>query len=765
MPRYFRTVIRRRAAALGVVFALKLLVLFQLRDHPLLHPNAGLDTTAYVQLALRVLAGDLGLGPRLYFVSPFYIYFLAAGLAIFDSFTAVRVIQILLGTASVACIFFTTKAWFGQRAGWFAAILAALTGLFTFYEVLILQSSIDAFFTSAALLALTLGLGVSLPAGLSTGLSTVARSAKVEARSAKVEARSAKARIERKKSSKPERTNKRRAEKWWIVAGVIFGLATLNRPNMLFGAAAVIMALAIQRLRSTKAAADGPRSFGGRIRPAALLIAGLLAGMAPAAIRNVVVARQWSFISSHGGLNFYIGNGEGATGFYRLIPGINPTIGGQEKDARRVAEAAVGRPLSDAETSDYFFGLAWNWVREHPADAAALFARKLAYVFNSAHVALPHSYPFYAHDERTMLRFYAIGPWLLIPLGLVGLVFAAPRTHRAAYLVWASFVPGYAAGVAAFFVAERYRLPLLVPLCVGAGAAIDRVVIAVTGRRTAQLAMPAIVFVALFAAVNWPLGLHDGRWEEGLRTAQRLAILQKYDEADDYVRRFEPSGPHPGATHYGVGAQLLLENQPERALHHLTKAQQLASGRPEIAYAFGQALLKTGRAREAIPHLRRGFSAGIALPLGGYDLALALQTAGDNAAAVEIIKRIGLPQDESDPEAWLRLGRLATRAQAPDLAEGYFQRAVQMRPDLAGARQQYGLNLLVRRRYDDAARELAEAVRLDPRDADSLAHLAYCELQLGQTQAAIAHMEAALAVDAQHPVANQLRAAVRHIGR
>ena len=139
---------------------------------------------------------------------------------------------------------------------------------------------------------------------------------------------------------------------------------------------------------------------------------------------------------------------------------------------------------------------------------------------------------------------------------------------------------------------------------------------------------------------------------------------------------------------------------------------ELGSGRPEMAYALGQALLKTGHARDAVPHLQRGFDAGIELPLGGYDLALALHTVGDDAGAVHVIKRIGLPHDEGDPEAWLRLGRLAVRAKAPDVAQGYFQRAVEMRPDMAGARQQYGLNLLVLRRYDDAARQLAEAVRL-----------------------------------------------------
>ena len=122
------------------MFGLKLLAVLQLRDHPLLQPDAGLDTTAYVDLARQVLAGHIGLGPGLYFVSPFYIYFLASALAVFHSFTAVRVLQVSLGTLSVAGIFLMTRAWFDRRAARAAAALAALTGLFTFYEAIIPQA-------------------------------------------------------------------------------------------------------------------------------------------------------------------------------------------------------------------------------------------------------------------------------------------------------------------------------------------------------------------------------------------------------------------------------------------------------------------------------------------------------------------------------------------------------------------------------------------------------------------------------------------------
>jgi tetratricopeptide (TPR) repeat protein len=713
------------AAILGGVFALKLVVVLQLQHHPLLQPDAGLDTTAYVTLASKVLGGNPGLGPGLYFVSPLYIYFLAAVLAIFDSFLAVRVVQIVLGTLAVGAIFLMAREWVNERAAWLATGLAAFTGLFTFYETLILQASIDAFLTSAGLLSLTWGLR---PA-------PVCRPAA--------------------KRSPPGRTGAPSGG-WFLAAGAIFGVQTLNRPNVLLAVAGMAALLLATR----------------RVRPAALIAAGLLAGMAPVAIRNVTVADQWSFVSSHGGLNFYIGNSDTATGFYRPIPGIRPTIEGQETDARRVAERATGRSLTDAEVSDYFVGLGVSWVQAHPGAAIALFAKKFAYVFSAQHIALPHSYPFYAHDSSTILRFLAVGPWLLVPLGVIGLLApvmpggppAAPnaagrsgaRVHqRGGYLIWASFVPFYAAAVAVFFVAERYRLPLLVPLSVAAGAAIEFVVSAVAARRFTALALPAAAFIALAVLTNWPTGLNDGRWEEGLRLVQRLVILGRYDEADVWARRIRFREPRPGATDYGVGAQLLVANQPEKAVPHLRAALAADPAQPHVEYALGRALLQSDAAGEAVPHLKRGFDAGIELPMGGYDLPVALQAVGDSAGAAQVIRRIR-PGDQEDVEAWLRLGRLAAQARAPEVAEQFFQHAVQMEPDRAPVRQQHGLNLVVLGRYEDAARELAAAVRLDGRDADSLAHLAFCEFNLGRFSDALAHARAALALDPANQLAAQL---------
>ena len=617
-----------------VVLVLKVLVVWQLKDQPLLHPDAGLDTTAYANLARRAAAGDIWLGPGLYFVAPLYIYFLAGALWLFESVTAARVLQVLLGTVSVGLIFLTTRRWYGERAAWISAILAALTGLFTFYESLILQASLDAVLTA---------LGIWLVA----------------------------------------RGNA-------VAPGLVFALATLNRPNMIFGAGTIILAAFLLKQR----------------RRAVMIAAGLLIGLVPSLARNVIVAGEWSLVSSHGGLNFYIGNNERATGFYHHVPGIRPLIEGQQEDARVVASKALGREVTDAEASAYFRDLSLSWIARHPLQAAGLFARKIYFTFHGQHVALPHSYPFFAFEMGTALQFLIVGPWLLVPLGLAGLalpIFFPVEFSRLAgtenstgknFLVWLAFVPGYAIGVALFFVAERYRMPLLVPLAIGAGGFIDFVWRRIAAHRASSLLAPLATVAVLAIAVNWPMRLNDGRWDDGLRTAQRLVITGHYDEADAWVERLERTAARPGAAHHGVGLQLVAQDQSERALKHLTRS------------------------------LERGYAAN------------------------------------DDVEMWLRLGRLSARTQSAAAAEPFFRRAVAIKPDQASARQQYGLNLLLLGRLDDARRELAEADRLEPGNADTLAHLAYCDVKLGRVDEARRHVRAALASAPDHQLARQLAAAL-----
>lgn len=612
---------------LAAVFAVKLIVALQLDTHPLLQPDAGLDTTAYVELAKRVAAGDLALGPGLYYVSPLYIYFLAVIYAVTKSFTAARIVQVALGTIAVALVFFKARDWAGRRAAWIAAVLAGACGVFTYYEALLLQSSLDVFLTSLALWLLW--------------------------------------------GANPTRA---------LLSGLTFGVASLNRPNMLLAAIAIVVVLLVLR----------------RLQIAALLLAGVIAGLAPVTIRNVVVADQFALVSSHGGINFYIGNAEGATGYFHAIPGMRSTIEG----------LAVG------ESSDYS-RRAWTWIRSHPLDWLRLLAWKSYAVLNTAHVSTPFSYTFYAYDAGTLLKALVIGPWLIVPLGLFGLLRRRPD------LVFLTFVAAYAASIVIFFITERYKLPLFVALAIASGAGAEALLADLKARRL----WPLAAFVVLFAAANWPLALDDGRAEERTHMAEILVAQEKYGEAERWAR--------------------LALTTPRNAFI------------PRAEYALGRALLGAGRPAEAVVPLRNAIEHGVDVPLAGYDLAVALQQTGDLAGAARALRSVR-PPPESDVSVWLQLARRAAEINAPGVAERFLERAIAVAPDNAAAHHMRAINLLVLGRLEEAARGFERSIELQPGNADALALLALCEQRLGRALEARKHAEAAIAIAPQHAIARQV---------
>lgn len=541
---------RRLAAALAAVFATKLAVLLQLGGHPLLQPSAagGLDSQFYLQLAQRVASGDLLLGPGLYFVSPLYIYFLAALIKFGGgSLFVVKVAQIALGTAGCGLLWITAREWFSERAAWIALGFAALTGAFTFYEILVLQAALDPFLTAADLVLFTLAL-------------------------------------------------RRGGWGWAVLAGIAWGVHVLNRPNTLV----VSLGLCGLLLLSSR-----------HRRLVPLLAAGLLVALLPVSLRNAIAAGTFSPVPSHGGLNLYIGNNPRADGTYHAVPGVTPNIGGQADDARRVAEQGEGRPLSDEEVSSYFTRRALAWWREDPVAAATLLLKKVAYTVNRGWLTLNYSYPFY-RDQSSVLRVLMIGPWVLVPLGFLGLWAhrLGGRPVPPGFALWSAFVPLTILSVALFFVASRYRVPLLVVSGVTAGGALDALLNALRGRRV-PLAAVIVCLIPMGLLAGWNFHLDDSRAEEETRMAVWLAANGRSGEAEAHLAHVEGSRL-AGVAHFRVGQTLERAGDLAGAVRHYTRATEIDPGeaapRQALARAAGQlgiTLAQQGRDAEALPLLEQ----------------------------------------------------------------------------------------------------------------------------------------------------------------
>jgi len=665
----------------GLALLLRLIVLAQLGSHPLLQPRGVLDDAVYVKLASRVAGGDLLLRPDAYYLAPLYTYFLGLIFALTGgSIGAARFIQVVLGAATAGLIGMAAAAWWGRRAGIIAAVLTALTGLFAFNEILILQSSIDPFLTALALLALV-------------------------------------------------RAVRRESVPAFLVAGLALGALSLNRPNTLPVIAVVGLAWLLVR-----------RSRAGITQVAALGLGAILC-LAPFTVRNRIVSDEWVLVTSHGGLNFYIGNHAGADGTWRAVPGVRRSIDGQREDVAKVASQALGRPVSASEASTYFYDRSWAWMRSHPADYARLLARKIALTFTATDVALNYSYTYFARDEPTLLMLLVIGPWLIIPLGLFGLWVGLPREQRGPYLAWATFVPVYALTVAAFFVSSRYRLPLLVPLLAASGATVEwlwrhRPPAAAPRRMAATLA----VLLVLFVAVNWPMQADNGRMFEREERIVRMILDGQVDEARQLLADTEPRHPNKGELYYRVAAAFMDRGQPAEAAEYFGRALALNPKEPWIHFNLAQALLGTGRFSEAMPHFEVARAAAIEPVSVAYGLARAYAGTGQRDQADAILTSLA-GAGVIDAATLLKMGMTAIELQDGPLAERFFREAVDRAPQLATAREHLGVVLGMQGSNAEAAVQFEQAVGLDPSSASAHFHLAVAYAQLGRFAEARKHAE------------------------
>ena len=675
-------------------------MLVQLGGHPLLQPLGELDTAFYVGLARQVAdAGPMALTEPS-FVSPLYVYFLAGVFGLGGSLTAVRTIQILLGAVAVGLLFVTTRQWFGDRAAWVAAALAILTGLFTFYEILILQAALDPFLVSLTLALVSRSLASADP-------------------------------------------------RWPLAAGAAAGLLALNRPNALAYAVVVGVGLAI---REWRARTTSPRAFGrALVFPSALLLV-----LAASGLRNYAASGEWIAIASHGGLNFYIGNHAGADGTYRPVPGISASIAGQARDAARVAETALGRRLSATDVSNYFYEQALDWIGNNPLDATQLFVWKSALVVNRANVPLNFSYAYYSQEESSLLRGLIVGPWLVVPLGLVGLFLRSARRPGSGFWIWASFVPVYGLSIAVFFVSSRYRMPLLLPLCASAAAALVWGLDQCRARRGAVLAPYALVLLGAAVLVNWPLGLDDGRGFEQTRQAVWLVEQDRIDDARAYVARVAPEHSQPGLLHYSVGRALAATNRFDHAIEQFRQSLSVDPGELATRLELGQALTVVGQARDAVPHLAAALDAGHRADVAAPWLVRAIVAAGDRERAVSLLAR--LPEAIAAPRAdtALDLGTMALELEVPVHAERWLRLAVTMEPARAEAHEMLGVALILQDRVGDAISPLEIAGRLDGSRASARLNLAVAYARAGRVQEARIEAREAARLDPGEPRAAAL---------
>ncbi|HVR42602.1 MAG TPA: tetratricopeptide repeat protein [Thermoanaerobaculia bacterium] len=679
----------RWVALLVAVFALKMAVLAALGGHPLLEPRGDDEPGAYVELGRRVAAGDLAAGTDPLPPSPLYVWFLGAVLAASGgSLAAVRWAQIVLGTAAVALAGRTAERWWGREARWLAAILLAGTGVCTLYEITILPTALDPFLTALALWALSCALQDDRPAA-------------------------------------------------WMGAGASFGALATNRPEtLLLVIPAIAMVAFILLVRP-----DGMRRAAVR---SGLLLAGAVLVVIPVTLRNFAVTGEPVLVSPYAGISFHIGNRAEADGAWRPLPGIRPSIEGGREDARRLAERESGTSLRSGEVSAYFARRSLEWIASAPAAAARLYVRKLILVFSQIDLARNTSFTYFARDERTLLGALVVGPWLLVPLGLIGIAERLRRGDRRRELaVWASFVPLFAAALAVFFVTTRGRVPLYVALAIAGGGAAAAIARNVRRREWRDLAWKSLAGAALVAATTIDFGIDSGRATARATMIVRL-IEQGMDErAESLLRRTAADHPQPALLHYRAALAWRNRGDLAREIGELERARALEPSSPETALTLGRAYLAAGRPADAVEPLRFAWSRRLEPEVALHGLVAALASTERGEEARELLIRHAVSAD-APAHVLGSLANLALDLEAPESAVRYARAAIAAGVDISETRRIAGLGLALLGRNEEAAGEFRRAIELDPGNADAHFDLAVMLAATGRLSEARASVRRSL---------------------
>jgi tetratricopeptide (TPR) repeat protein len=508
----------------------------------------------------------------------------------------------------------------------------------------------------------------------------------------------------------------------WLLAlggGLLLGGFALVRPNAL-ALVPVVWLWALWTLRR--------RRLPGRMRSVLLgLPIGVLVAVAPATIRNLVVADDFVLITSNGGVNLFIGNNAEADGYTARIPILHDLAAVQgwtcfdQPAIVRGVERLEGRHLRASEVSDFFARKAVDFATAHPGATLALAAKKAALFWGPLEVANNRELEL-VRANSPVLRWLPTFPWVLSlaligALRLVGDLRRTARDHRFDMVVLlAGIVLVWFASHLPFFVAGRYRTALVPLLWVFAAYAVRSVVGLLPARRPRAIAWAA-AWLALLVCLHVPLV--DYRPDAGRWHFQRADAWRMCGDLDAAIAEFRAA----------IAVARATDPLPHNNL--------------------GGALLQRGEATEATACFQKALAIDPAYVAARFNLALAFANRGrDDLARTELEEVVR--RDPDGAAARIQLGAILMRLGLPAEALGHLEAVVRQGNAAADVRYLCALALLDTGRVDDGRALLAGIARTEPRFADACVVLAELAVQQGERDRAVALLQQALAVDPRH---------------
>jgi Tfp pilus assembly protein PilF len=287
-----------------------------------------------------------------------------------------------------------------------------------------------------------------------------------------------------------------------------------------------------------------------------------------------------------------------------LIPGRGDAEFERE-DATRLAENALGRRLSPREVSRYWTGRALSFIRNDTSKWLTLMSRKCCLIANRVEIVDTEDVYAYADFSWTL--------WLAVPvfqfgflsaLAAGGIVIDGQETRRSNVLI--ACILAYSGSVILFYVAARYRLPL-VPLLIP--FAVNGLLASPQFLRRATMPWRAAY---IFAVVGMLIASHWKIVDPGRMRAQSYYNFATHFErsgdvrlAVDHYRVALSLNPEHAEAHFNLGNCLAHSRAFEGAKREYEAALALQPGLAAAALNLGNVYCEQGRFQKAMAYFER----------------------------------------------------------------------------------------------------------------------------------------------------------------
>jgi tetratricopeptide (TPR) repeat protein len=289
------------------------------------------------------------------------------------------------------------------------------------------------------------------------------------------------------------------------------------------------------------------------------------------------VAHDPVLLSAHSGLNFWMGNSPGATGYPKIPAGLRASQEGLLKDSITWAEKAAGHPLKRSEVSKYWAAKAHDYIESFPEAWHRLLLLKVRNFWNGF-VYDDISVITILQERGVLLPGFSWG--MIAPWAIAGAALALYRRSAAGWVLAAVLL--HMLALMPVFITERYRMPAAPGLIILAVYGIWAIAVSKGYARLAAL----LVYVAIAITAADLFAMPTGGPELQALTPYNVGV-KELEFAEERM------GPEHSPEDRAVAAAELAS-----AERHLNRAYALVQGDPGIVFALGNlALDKNDRAK------------------------------------------------------------------------------------------------------------------------------------------------------------------------